>query len=63
MTYDVIMRNTFSNTIATLTAVATATAIYGITLLLLGGIGVGDMERLPKASQPFFKFLNRTIKR
>jgi stage V sporulation protein B len=61
--YDLVMVRVFSNTVATLAAVVSATIVYGITLLYLGGIGVHDMERVPKLGQPFARFLNRVIRR
>jgi stage V sporulation protein B len=63
MVYDATMVRTFSNTIASLTAIMSAAAIYGITLLLLGGIRASDMERLTNINQGLIKILYSVIRR
>jgi stage V sporulation protein B len=63
MVYDLVMVKVLSNTIATLASVISATLIYAIILLLLGGIGLHDMERVSKVGQPLVQFLNKVIRR
>ncbi|MEG6586192.1 putative polysaccharide biosynthesis protein [Dendrosporobacter sp. 1207_IL3150] len=48
LSYDTIMANTFHNTIATLTAIAIGGTVYGVALLLMGGINERDIEKVPK---------------
>ena len=48
LTYDSIMSKTFHNTIATLLSVCVGSVVYGVMLLLLGGIQMRDIERIPK---------------
>jgi stage V sporulation protein B len=61
--YDFVMVKVFNNTIATLAAIMSAILVYSTTLLLLGGIGAYDMERVSKVGQPFAQFLNWVIRR
>ena len=48
LTYDSIMLNTFRNTIATLVSISIGGIVYGVILLLLGGIRQQDVENIPK---------------
>lgn len=48
VTYDGIMLKTFHNTIATLLSISVGGIVYGITLLLLGGIKQREVEKIPK---------------
>lgn len=48
MVYDLLMLKTLHNTLATLSAVAVGGVVYGVVLLLVGGISVNDIERLPR---------------
>jgi stage V sporulation protein B len=48
LTYDSIMSKNFNNTLATLVSVCVGSAVYGVMLLLLGGIQLREVERLPK---------------
>ncbi len=48
LTYDAIMLKTFHNTIATLLSISVGGIVYGITLLLLGGITQREVEKIPK---------------
>ncbi|MBU2700690.1 stage V sporulation protein B [Sporomusaceae bacterium BoRhaA] len=62
-TYDIVMIRVFSNTIATLASVASAILIYGITLVLMGGIGLVDMERLPRVGPLLVKGFRWVLRR
>lgn len=59
VTYDVVMLNTFHNTIATLISVGVGAIVYSIALLLLGGIQQHDIEKLPKAGNKVAFFLRK----
>lgn len=48
LTYDGIMLKTFHNTVATLLSISVGGIVYGITLLLLGGITQREVEKIPK---------------
>ena len=48
ITYDAVMLKTFHNTIATLLSISVGGIVYGITLLLLGGIKQREVEKVPK---------------
>lgn len=48
VTYDGIMLKTFHNTVATLLSISVGGIVYGITLLLLGGIRQHEVEKIPK---------------
>lgn len=48
LTYDAVMSNIFHNTLATLTAIAIGGAVYGVVLLLVGGVNARDIEKMPK---------------
>ena len=48
LSYDLIMLKTMYNTLATLVSIAIGGSVYGIVLLLVGGISITDVERVPK---------------
>ncbi len=48
LVYDLVMVQFLYNTAATLAAILAGGAVYGIVLLLLGGISARDVERVPK---------------
>lgn len=58
LTYDFVMTQTFHNTLATLIAIAVGGTVYGIALLLLGGIQERDLERVPKVGPKLVKILS-----
>ncbi|CUH96482.1 putative membrane protein [Propionispora sp. 2/2-37] len=45
--YDTVMLATMYNTIATLAAIVSGCIVYAFSLLLLGGVQEGDVERIP----------------
>jgi stage V sporulation protein B len=57
LTYDFIMTQTLHNTLATIIAIAVGGTVYGIALLLLGGIQERDLERIPKVGPQLVKVL------
>lgn len=57
VTYDNMMLKTFQNTAATLVSVGVGASVYGIVLLLLGGIQQRDIEKLPKIGILLARFL------
>lgn len=59
LTYDGINSHLLSNTIATLLAIAVGTVIYGLMLLLLGGVAERDIERIPKIGSRLTVLLRR----
>jgi len=59
LTYDTIMLNTFHNTIATLVSISTGGIVYGLVLLLLGGIGRRDIESIPKVGMRLSSVLRK----
>lgn len=46
--YDGIMLKTFHNTIATLLSISVGGIVYGVMILLLGGIRQRELEKIPK---------------
>jgi len=48
LTYDSIMLKMFHNTMATLISISIGGIVYGVALLLLGGIRQRDIEKIPK---------------
>ena len=48
LAYDALMRHTLHNTLATLGSIVTGAAVFGIVLLLVGGVQARDIEQLPK---------------
>lgn len=59
LTYDAIMLKTFHNTIATLVSISIGGIVYGIALLLLGGVQQRDVEKLPKIGYKFAAILSK----
>jgi stage V sporulation protein B len=59
LTYDAVMLKTFHNTTATLTSVCVGGIIYGIVLLLLGGIQQHDIEKIPRIGKKLALFLRK----
>lgn len=59
LTYDAVMMKTFYNTMATLASVGIGAIVYGIVLLLLGGIQQHDIEKLPKVGNEVAHFLRK----
>ena len=55
--YDAIMTHTFSNTIATLAAITVGGLVYGLALLVLGGVHERDLERVPKLGSTIVRLL------
>lgn len=48
ITYHEVMAQTLHNTLATLAAIAVGGAVYGLILLLAGGVTGRDVERVPR---------------
>lgn len=48
LAYDAFMRHTLHNTLATLGSIVAGAAVFGIVLLLVGGLQARDIEQLPK---------------
>lgn len=48
LTYDFVMTHTFHNTLATLAAIAIGGTVYGVVLLLVGGVSEKDVEKVPR---------------
>jgi stage V sporulation protein B len=48
LAYDTMMTHTLHNTLSTLIAIAVGGSVYGIVLLLVGGINERDIERMPR---------------
>ena len=59
LTYDGVMLKTFDNTTATLVSITVGGSVYGIILLLLGGIQQRDIEKLPKFGLQLAGFLSK----
>ena len=57
ITYDGIMLKTLHNTIATLLSISVGGIVYGITLLLLGGVKQHEVEKIPKIGMRASKLL------
>jgi stage V sporulation protein B len=57
LTYDAVMGKTLHNSIATLAAIVAGGGIYGIALLLLGGVSERDIERVPRVGGMLAKTL------
>jgi len=55
--YDAVMAKTFHNTLATLVAIAVGGSVYGIALLLFGGVQERDLERIPKVGSKLIRLL------
>jgi len=47
ITYDLIMMETGSNALAALLGIVFGGSVYGAVLLLVGGIGEGDIKQIP----------------
>ncbi|EAX47268.1 polysaccharide biosynthesis protein [Thermosinus carboxydivorans Nor1] len=58
LVYDAIMTKTFSNTLATLAAIAAGGAVYGIVLLLVGGVSERDVQRIPRVGPDLARLLH-----
>ena len=56
LVYDFTMLKTLHNTLATLASVASGGIVYGIVLLLVGGISISELERMPRIGGIFAKF-------
>ena len=59
LTYDAVMGKTLHNTLATLLSIAVGSGVYGIVLLLLGGIQSRDVERVPKVGMQLAAVLRK----
>lgn len=59
LTYDAVMGQLFSNTLATLFAIAIGVGVYGLSLLLLGGVNERDVERVPKVGGKLLAILRK----
>ncbi len=57
LAYHEVMAVTVSNTLATLTAVAVGGTVYGLVLLLTGGVTQRDVERVPRVGTLLVKIL------
>ena len=55
--YDGVMAKTLHNTLATLTAISVGGIVYGVVLLLLGGVEERDIERVPRIGRQLAKAL------
>ncbi|TWH46950.1 polysaccharide biosynthesis protein [Sporomusa sp. KB1] len=48
LSYDAIMSQTLHNSVATLGAISVGGMVFGIVILLVGGVAVRDIEQLPR---------------
>lgn len=48
LSYDLAMTHTLHNTLSTLASIAVGASVYGIVLLLVGGVSTRDVERVPR---------------
>jgi len=58
ITYDTVMTRLLHNSIATLVAIAVGGVIYGVILLLVGGVNARDIERVPKVGARLVRLLH-----
>ncbi|BBB91233.1 MAG TPA: polysaccharide biosynthesis protein [Methylomusa anaerophila] len=61
MVYDAMMTYTLHNSISTLGAILSGLTVFGIVILLVGGIEARDIEQIPKVGSILAKTL-RTLK-
>lgn len=57
LSYDAVMSRLFSNTLATLIAIAIGGVVYGIVLIIVGGIDARDIERVPKIGPKLLRLI------
>jgi stage V sporulation protein B len=57
LTYDVVMTKMLHNSIATLAAIVVGGGVYGIVLLLMGGVSARDIERVPRVGSSLVRLL------
>lgn len=59
LAYDFLMVKTLSNSLATLASIGLGGSVYGIVLLLVGGITGRDIERIPRLGNSLLKIVRR----
>jgi len=57
LTYDAIMAKIYHNTIATILAIGIGGAVYGVSLLAMGGVDERDVEKVPKVGTKLIRIL------
>ncbi len=57
--YDAVMQAMTSNTLSTCIAILVGIAVYGIALILAGGVREDDLARLPKVGSPLVRVLKK----
>lgn len=57
--YDIVMSQTLHNSLATLAAIAVGGTVYGLFLLLTGGVTGRDVERVPRVGSQLAQLLRR----
>jgi stage V sporulation protein B len=57
LTYHAVMAHTLHNTVATLAAIAVGGGVYGLCILISGGVGEKDIERIPRFGGRLFRIL------
>jgi len=56
-TYDAVMTRTLHNTLSTLVAITCGGAVYALAILVIGGVGERDIERIPRVGPQVVKML------
>ena len=59
LSYDAVMTYTFHNTLATMIAIVCGAAVYGVMLLLVGGVSSRDVEKVPRIGQKLAALLRK----
>lgn len=57
--YDAVMTHTFHNSVATMIAIVCGAAVYGVMLLLVGGVSSRDVEKVPRIGQKLAALLRK----
>jgi stage V sporulation protein B len=57
VTYDLVMTKTLHNTVATLVSIGLGGAVYGVILILMGGVNQRDIERVPRVGSRLVRML------
>lgn len=55
--YDGVMSHTFHNTLSTLVAIIAGGGVFGVVILLVGGVEARDIEQVPKVGDKMVKIL------
>ncbi len=59
VSYDAIMSQTLHNSVATLGAISVGGMVFGIVILLVGGVAVRDIEQLPRVGKTLAVILTK----